>query len=367
MTSKLHHRTPSLLSIVMLLLASFWFASSVAAADPIKLSVPIGGTSTVANAGEYINIFYSYFLTIISGLAMFMVLLGGLRWITAAGNSSAIGSAKQMITSALIGLILAFTSVLILRFINIDLVDLSALDLPPITPVSPGGLFANTCPETENTRGADCGGTYIPKVGVECIAWKNTCTNPGEYCLPVGGGTQWKCSSFKTYCEIETSKDNCEVADSTILTMYHQVNDACAKDEVSFGLSRRCIWGSIIKCDDRSRFQAVDVDPLIVNPPGSLVDLARASCTSGDDDSECNDDGQPEDCEVSGVTMCTDKGRAVKGADCVCCKKIEDLACGTPACGGEQTKVSNDRCKAYGVGDCAALSKDCCAKLNRKL
>jgi hypothetical protein len=52
---------------------------------------------------------------------MFMIMVGGYMYMTSAGNSASTGKAKGIITDALIGLILALCSWILLNTINPDL------------------------------------------------------------------------------------------------------------------------------------------------------------------------------------------------------------------------------------------------------
>lgn len=72
---------------------------------------------------QYIAGVYKYGVGIVSLVAIVMIMVGGLRYLTAGGNASATGSAKQMISGAVIGLILALGSYTVLYTINPDLVS----------------------------------------------------------------------------------------------------------------------------------------------------------------------------------------------------------------------------------------------------
>ena len=65
---------------------------------------------------------FYYFIIGVAGLAAFVMLVtGGVRYLTSAGNPSAIGDAKDRIKSALLGLLIILMSWLILQVINPDL------------------------------------------------------------------------------------------------------------------------------------------------------------------------------------------------------------------------------------------------------
>ncbi|MEA3226013.1 MAG: hypothetical protein U9Q07_08685, partial [Planctomycetota bacterium] len=63
---------------------------------------------------DYIVGAYRYAIFLGGILSVVMVMIGGLQWLTAGGNSSQIGTAKKRITSAVVGLLLILGSFLIL-------------------------------------------------------------------------------------------------------------------------------------------------------------------------------------------------------------------------------------------------------------
>lgn len=101
-------------------------------APPTNLEVSIG-TENVANGlGDYIRIVYDFGVIIVAIVAVVMVVMGGFKWATSGGNSTQIASAKNTIIGALIGLVLALTSWLLLFTINPALVNLERLSIPAI-------------------------------------------------------------------------------------------------------------------------------------------------------------------------------------------------------------------------------------------
>ncbi|MDP3970237.1 MAG: hypothetical protein Q8P90_00915 [bacterium] len=96
------------------------------------LEQPLGGAGSVANIGEYIQLVYSYALGIVGIMAVVIIMFGGYRWISAAGNEQTITSAKEMIVSAVTGLLIALMSYTILVFINPSFIQLKfrILEIP---------------------------------------------------------------------------------------------------------------------------------------------------------------------------------------------------------------------------------------------
>ncbi len=72
---------------------------------------------------EYVVALYRYAIGIMVTIAMVMVVVGGFQWTTARGNASAIQEARDRITNAVMGIVLALGSYAILAAINPELVN----------------------------------------------------------------------------------------------------------------------------------------------------------------------------------------------------------------------------------------------------
>ncbi len=67
-----------------------------------------------------------YFIVSVSGFAAFAMLVkGGFMWLSSAGNPSVLAEAKDVITSAILGLMIILASFLILQVINPELTTLN--------------------------------------------------------------------------------------------------------------------------------------------------------------------------------------------------------------------------------------------------
>ncbi|OGL73415.1 hypothetical protein A3F28_00880 [Candidatus Uhrbacteria bacterium RIFCSPHIGHO2_12_FULL_57_11] len=95
---------------------------------------------------QYIQAIYNYVLGIVGIIATVMIVYGGIRWLTAAGNMTTIGDAKKMITNAVVGVIIALGSYLILFTINPELVRLRSLRLELIEQALLNELLTTTEP-----------------------------------------------------------------------------------------------------------------------------------------------------------------------------------------------------------------------------
>ena len=82
-----------------------------------------------ANLGECVSGIYSWSLTIVGIVAFVEIVYAGWIYLTAAGNTSKTGDAMKKISNAVLGIVLLFSSYLILNTINPDLVG-GSLGLP---------------------------------------------------------------------------------------------------------------------------------------------------------------------------------------------------------------------------------------------
>lgn len=86
--------------------------------------------------GEYITEVYKYAVSVVGILASIVLMWGGVRWLTAGGDSAAVDDAKKWIEGALSGLVLVMTSYMILYFVNPDLIKFKSIKIDPIKAVA---------------------------------------------------------------------------------------------------------------------------------------------------------------------------------------------------------------------------------------
>lgn len=138
----------------------------------IHIQIPIPGVTTnclddmgnktyvskayIQDLGAYIAGMYKWFSGAIGILSAVMILYGGLKWITAGGNRSSVQSAKEVVFSSLIALVIALGSYLLLYVISPNLVNLRPPALVMVKPIQQS--FAN-CP----IQGSCIDGTTIGK------------------------------------------------------------------------------------------------------------------------------------------------------------------------------------------------------------
>ena len=82
-----------------------------------------------ATLPQLVQYFFNFAIAI-GGIAAFaMLVLGGFRFLTSAGNPTSQKDAKDIITSAVIGLLLLLSSYLLLQVINPDILTLKDIGL----------------------------------------------------------------------------------------------------------------------------------------------------------------------------------------------------------------------------------------------
>ncbi len=122
--------------------------------NPITLEIPVGSIQEVTGLEQYLSVLYQFIISAIAILSAVMLMFNGMRWATAGGSSEMIGVAKEGVISAIIGLLIALTSFLLLSIINPALVNFLDITLPAFvstarspssaTPVG-GNIIINGC------------------------------------------------------------------------------------------------------------------------------------------------------------------------------------------------------------------------------
>lgn len=103
---------------------------------------------TVPWLADYISGLYRYGIGIITILAVIIIMIAGIMWLTAGGNEIKISEAKKWISGGLLGVLIAASSYLFLNVINPVLTQLSPIKLSyvayqPFESLSPEELKAN--------------------------------------------------------------------------------------------------------------------------------------------------------------------------------------------------------------------------------
>ncbi|MDD2647157.1 MAG: M23 family metallopeptidase, partial [Patescibacteria group bacterium] len=155
--------------------------------------------------GEYLIAVYKWAVRAIAILAVIIIMWGGLQWILARGNSSAITEAKSKISSALIGIVIIVGMNVFLSAINPNLTILKPITLGKIEPIIITPLDSDK----------EEGGISGPNAG--------TSIDMGGNCFPVSADsikqTQWNFGNSRS------SGKRCH-AGIDILTNWRSGNDS---------------------------------------------------------------------------------------------------------------------------------------------
>lgn len=163
-----------------ILLLSFLLLPIMASAVSFTPNVPIpspdnnpaftGFTNngTIAPIGQLVKDVIKYLIGIAGILGTIMLMYGGFLYTMSGGQGKLITDAQNHITSALIGIVLAATSYIILATVNTDLVNFKATSISTIKAMG-------CCEQPKNSNG--CGYTTAD----ECVGGFIENTNAGSY------------------------------------------------------------------------------------------------------------------------------------------------------------------------------------------
>jgi hypothetical protein len=139
--------------VVSVLAAAEWTPPDIQIKFPDKLfqtqvacSDNKDGTKTcqVPWIAEYISAIYKYAVGIVGIIAVIVMMLGGVLWMTAGGSAPRVSEARAWITAALTGLVLILASYTILYTVNPDLVNLKYINIKTVKLAAPT-LSQGTC------------------------------------------------------------------------------------------------------------------------------------------------------------------------------------------------------------------------------
>ena len=86
---------------------------------PVAFAATIGSpVSAGTDLGSLFNTIFLWLIGIVGGLAIIFIVIGGIRYIIAGGDPKATDSAKNQITAAIVGLVIALLAVAIVLIIG---------------------------------------------------------------------------------------------------------------------------------------------------------------------------------------------------------------------------------------------------------
>lgn len=100
---------------------------------------PSGGSGQFGNLGNItitsiISAVIILILIVAALVFLFMLIMGGIKYITSGGDKAATEGARNQITAALIGLVIVFAAWAIINLVNLFFgIDILSLDIPTAT------------------------------------------------------------------------------------------------------------------------------------------------------------------------------------------------------------------------------------------
>ena len=137
-----------LFSALLVISAYFSFAKSALALSLCPTDAQFSSLCglTANKLGSTIGNFIAFLYLIAVVAALFYLIWGGLKWLTSAGDKTALQGAREHIVAAIIGLIIIFLSYLILNFILaffLPNLNLNSLTIPNIGGTTRPGSVPN--------------------------------------------------------------------------------------------------------------------------------------------------------------------------------------------------------------------------------
>jgi len=196
--------------VALLLIGHSVLAASVAPSDEssgaLKFTPQVGlpgfmseyvfEESSAIPIAELMTSLFKYGIQIIGLLAIVVVMVGGFIWATAGGNSTKVGEAKQWIFSGLAGLMLILFSYILLRTINVKLVNFNIPTIEKITGIKINvhksnqqqvfedvGYFDGVCAATFGNPASNqgCCLAYNHRVGADTLNGATLCWQGDKY------------------------------------------------------------------------------------------------------------------------------------------------------------------------------------------
>jgi hypothetical protein len=274
---------------------------------PVKLSVAVGGL-TSANLAQYVSAAYRLAMGVAAVLAVIFIMIGGFRYMAAAGGGDVSG-AKDMIKNAVLGLVLTALSYTLLQTVNPDIVGLR---LPRVQIVKPCNIEVSCAARGQDKESCE---KNNPASGMRCI-WdivKSICYDNSSMqssALGSNGGDCMKSADGARSC-VDGSK--CIQIDSKTYKCSQGKECQACKTDGDCGSQN----GAPGKCDTGSNMCMV-ADPN--GQRGSYIKCANSSCKKDTDcdtgfcnpaSRTCQPVNQGKDCTAYGQDDCGSRYKCV--------------------------------------------------------
>ena len=228
----------------------------------------------------YFGNLYKLALWIVGISALFMLVVGGFLYLSSAGNTALLGTAKKTIYSALIGLVIALVSWLLLDTINSDLTNLKLSGLSgAISSGSSSGTTGGTSgssstPTEYKGKGSGCSGAETQGAKVHCEDASQDLSDT-LYCMV----DKLKASGKKI--QISSISE-----DSGGKSLFTQCRDNWTQPPCEHGKGS-CHYGGSVKNDKSC---AADISGSYINGGGSAASASEVKDVAGKCGAQINDE-----------------------------------------------------------------------------
>ncbi len=98
-------------------------------------------TTVATQLPDYVKYIFNFFVWASGFIALIVLIIAGFRYLSSAGSPAILNDARDQIFAAIIGLLILFSSWLILAIINPQLTELNIPALPPVVPSLSAGIY----------------------------------------------------------------------------------------------------------------------------------------------------------------------------------------------------------------------------------
>ncbi len=301
--------------------------------------------------GRYVSSFYIFFAGVAGILAVVVMMWGGFHYITSAGNPQKMKQGQEIISNAVIGLILVLTSYVLLRTINPNLVSLNLTSLSYVPQILQTQRYCESqganAIAAAVAQGKTCGGEveYTDENGVQkkCVSLRVADQNLRDQehaCFPVRKIDE-QTGEFTLAFEVLPASKICDDGKYTkdklcnytqnIFRFQDQLKGACKEAIVPRGKDGQCRYSHFFSCKEGS---------------------ARISCNAGEDrNTPCWSKGKPRQFTAvdvfvakSATSVCREPDPSdppVEYIDGICCRYNEknDILCRDTVCADNEVEV----------------------------
>ncbi len=232
-----------------------------------------------AALAEYIVAFFKFSIGIITIISVIVMMIAGILWLTSAGNSEQVASARKLIISSLLGSVLSACSFILLSTINTNLVDLRVTTVKKIDNLDMAGQGCCWKPD---------GQTAVTSLDTECTTEKQ-----GQKAIFMKGheAIANKCEPIKGCCQVaeRITKVNLRAFNVEIPQDCKSSGLAGAVSEIAatFTFKRGFVTQDNVQCNEGSNTAQQETGCINTNQAGCQT---SANCCSG---LKCSMGGEP--------------------------------------------------------------------------